>query len=91
MRRYLSVSVFVLCIVISVLGMINVFADNADVIRMASEVACGDQGKECRAQMTRMERTPFSQTFEIVTPKRTVDVRCRRAAIFLGDYACALP
>jgi len=90
-RRYVSAAVFLICIVLSVAGMINVFADNADVIRMANEVACGDQGATCRAQMTRMERTPFSQTFEIVTPKRTVDVRCRRAAIFFGNYTCALP
>jgi hypothetical protein len=90
-RRYISAAVFLVCVVLSVAGMINVFADNADVIRMANEVACGDQGATCRAQMTRMERTPFSQTFEIVTPKRTVDVRCRRGAIFFGGYACALP
>jgi hypothetical protein len=89
-KKYASGVVFVLCVVLSVAGLINVFADNLDVVRMASEVACGDQGKDCRAQMSRMERTPISQSFEMVTPKRTVDVRCTRALLFFGPYSCAL-
>ena len=91
MRRHASVALFVVCIVLSIAGLINVFADNIEVIHMANEVACGDQGKDCNAKMTRMERTPISQTFEIVTPKRTVDVRCRRLLFFFGPYSCALP
>jgi hypothetical protein len=40
--------------------------------------------------MTRMERTPFGQTFEFTTAKRTVDVRCARAFVLLGEYTCRL-
>ena len=91
MRRGVSIGVFALCVAISVAGLVNVMADNADVIRKANAVACGDLGPECKADMTRMERTPISQTFEIVTPKRKVDVRCVRGLYFVGEYSCRLP
>ncbi len=44
----------------------------------------------CHPQKTRMERTPLAQTFDFATAKRTVTVRCARAAILAGDYTCEL-
>jgi hypothetical protein len=82
--------VFVACVFVSVAGFINVAADNHDVIQLAREVACGAEGASCNAQMTRMERTPIAQTFEIATPKRRVDVRCTRQLVLVGSYRCAL-
>jgi hypothetical protein len=35
-----------------------------------------------------MERTPIAQTFEFATGKKQVTVRCARAAVLVGDYAC---
>jgi hypothetical protein len=90
MKRAGQISLFVLCVVFSVAAVVNVLADNADVERMAAAVACGEQGPNCRAQLTRLERTPFGQTFGMVTPKRTVDVICRRALVLVGDYSCRL-
>lgn len=90
MKRLLQLLVGLLCVVLSIGGLRNVLADNVDEIRAASEIACGDQGKECRAQVTRMERNPIAQTFGIVTPKRTVDVRCQRSLWFFGTYSCVL-
>jgi hypothetical protein len=90
MKRAGQVAIFLLCIVFSVASAYNVFSDNSDVERMAAAVACGEQGPSCRAQVTRIERTPFGQTFGMTTPKRTVDVVCRRAAIMVGDYGCKL-
>jgi hypothetical protein len=46
--------------------------------------------QECRAQKTRMERTPLAQTFDFATAKRQITVRCARSAILLGDYSCEL-
>ncbi len=90
MKRAGQISIFVLCVAFSVGAVVNVMMDNADVERAAAAVACGEQGPSCRAQVTRLERTPFGQTFEMVTAKRTVDVVCRRAFVMAGEYACKL-
>jgi hypothetical protein len=90
MKRAGQISLFVLCVAFSVGAVFNVLADNADVERMAAAVACGEQGPSCRAQLTRLERTPVGQTFGMVTPKRTVDVVCRRALLMVGEYSCSL-
>ncbi len=90
MRRASKLLFFLACVAFSVGAAINVFTDNADVERMAARIACGDLGSECKTTTTRMERTPFAQTFELVTSKRKVDVRCTRSLVLFGDYACAL-
>lgn len=90
MKRVVQLSIFALCLVFSISAVYNVFSDNAEVERMASNVACGDQGPSCRPALTRLERTPFGQTFEFATAKRTVSVRCVRSAILFGDYSCKL-
>ncbi|MDI3290420.1 hypothetical protein [Polyangium sp. 15x6] len=90
MKRAGQITIFVLCVLFSVSAAVNVMADNSEVERAAAAVACGEQGPNCRAQVTRLERTPFGQTFEMVTPKRTVDVVCRRAFVMVGEHACKL-
>jgi len=76
----------------SAAGLYNVMADNTEVRKLAEELACeGNVGSSCRAQMTFMERSPIGQTFEFATAKKTVRVKCARAFIFVGDYACKLP
>jgi hypothetical protein len=89
-KRAVQVSIFVLCVLFSVSAVYNVFSDNTEVEAKGRVVACGDQGPSCSATMTRMQRTPFGQTFEFVTPKRTVGVKCTRSAVLFGEYACAL-
>lgn len=90
MKRAGQIIIFLLCVGFSVASAYNVISDNSEVERMAAAVACGEQGPSCRAQVTRIERTPFGQTFGMTTPKRSVDVVCRRAAIMVGDYSCKL-
>jgi hypothetical protein len=65
-------------------------SDNYEVEKLAAEKACGDQGPSCRAQKTMIERNPIAQTFEFNTPKRNVGVRCTRALVFVGEYACVV-
>jgi hypothetical protein len=89
MKRAVQTLIFVLCVVFSVAAVVNVLADNAEVEALAVAAACRDQGPTCHPQKTRMERTPLAQSFELVTPKRTVEVRCARALVLVGDYACA--
>ncbi|KYF66813.1 hypothetical protein [Sorangium cellulosum] len=101
MKRFVQLALFALCVAFSASAAYNVFSDNAAVERTAALVACGEdaaagapEGRRasdgCRAQMTRLERTPFGQTFEFTTAKRTVDVRCERAFVLAGEYRCKL-
>jgi hypothetical protein len=78
-------AVSVLLISLSVLGLMNVYGDNSDVEAMARETACPG----CESSLTRLERTPISQTFHFQTDKAgLVVVECQRAGIFLGSFAC---
>jgi hypothetical protein len=90
MKRAGQILLLVLCVAFSVAAGYNVFADSSEVERAAIAVACGEQGPSCRAQIARHERSPFGQTFGLVTPKHTVDVVCRRAFVMVGEYRCAL-
>jgi hypothetical protein len=89
-KRAGQIFVFVLCLVFTVSAVYNVFSDNAAVERMAGAAACGDQGATCNARITRLTRTPFGQTFEMATPKRTVGVKCVRQLVLVGDYSCTV-
>jgi hypothetical protein len=90
MRRARTLLIWAICISLSLCAAYNVFSDNADVHALADATACGTQGPTCHPQMTRMERSPFAQTWDISTTKRTVTVRCSRAAILVGSYSCNL-
>jgi hypothetical protein len=92
----------ILCLAATATAAYNVYSDNGEVEKAAESVACGD-APACRAQMTRTDRSPFSQTFEFATSKRAtgpialqnvsalnVTVKCTRSAVLVGDYACAL-
>ncbi|MBN1608055.1 MAG: hypothetical protein JW940_15580 [Polyangiaceae bacterium] len=75
----------------TVLGLINVYGDNRDVVKQAEYVACG--AEHCSANMTRMERNPISQSFTFQAQQKgrrssAVDVTCQRTAWLLGDYVC---
>lgn len=83
-RSYLK-SFFILSLVVaSVAGMVNVFSDNADVVAKAKEIGC----PRPVCNLTRMERTPFAQTFEFQSTLGTIGVKCVRSGIFFGDYGC---
>jgi hypothetical protein len=99
-KRFVQLTIFGLCLAFSVATVYNVFSDNAAVERMAGFVACDHSGAAnaagaqvagdaaCRPHITRLERTPFGQSFEFVTSKRTVAVRCERAFVLAGKYIC---
>lgn len=90
MKRAGQVLFFLVCVLFTITAVYNVMSDNAEVLALASASACRGEASTCRAQMTSMERTPFGQTFELATPKRKVEVRCVRALVLVGDYACTL-
>lgn len=97
MRRHLGKLVFALGIGFTAAAMFNVYSDNAEVERDALLRACGDSPPGvCRTQLTRFERTPFSQKFTVQVAKdkttkdtETVQIKCTRSAVFVGPYSCA--
>ena len=94
-KRVLRSTFSVLLLGATVLGLINVYADNTDVKQMAEQTACGND--DCATTMTQMARNPFSQSFTFQTQHgrqrqsaQTVHVSCRRAAWLVGDYSCSI-
>lgn len=77
----------------SVLGLINVYGDNAEVLAQAKRVACG--GAECPTQLTETARSPLAQTFHLVATEdakrhRSVThvIKCQREQLLFGDWVC---
>jgi hypothetical protein len=87
-RTVIRVVILALVIAVTAASVLNVFADNRDVIAAAALVGCGSEG--CASpEPTRIDRTPFGQSFEFVTrAHKTVAVRCTRAALAVGAYTC---
>lgn len=78
---------------ITVLGLINVYGDNTDVTLRAKRVACG--GQDCPTQITRLERNPLAQTFDIAAEPKgarkgsvTTTVKCARTQVLIGEWEC---
>lgn len=89
MRRLLSTLVFALGIGLVVGCLYNVFSDNTNVQSDAGRIFCEGHGATCKAQLVRLERTPFGQTFDFSDGKTTGRVTCRRGFVFVGEYTCA--
>lgn len=78
----------ILLFLATALGLYNVYGAHADVQELAERTACGQTG--C-VRMLRSHRTPMAHQFEFqvsVQPPRAVEVRCARAYVFLGSFAC---
>lgn len=85
----------VLLVSLTVLGLSNVYSDNTDEVKMASEVACGT--KVCETNMVQMQRSVLSQSFVFQTrpsdgkgDSATVSVECTRQYVFAGRYECVV-
>ena len=81
-KSYLRLFLFIACIVVSLAAMINVFADNDEVLAQAKAIACAPK---VACDHARTERSPFAQTFDFRSTPGPVSVRCTRAAIFSGS------
>ncbi len=100
-KRFIRPLISATLIGASVLGLLNVYADNADVVRNAEGVAC-DQKPDCTARLTRVDRSPLAQSFgfalsyEMQGDKKVTGrptdraVKCSRTLVLLGDYTCEL-
>jgi len=64
----------------------NVLGDDAAVRADAEAVACP---RGCtRATSVKIDRSPFAETVEYLTPTGSIVVRCQRAALLVGPYSC---
>ena len=84
-KRFANVTLSVGCVAFGVLAFYNVFAENAEVEPLARAAATCPTGT---CQLTRLDRSPFAQTFEFQRRGETVTARCVRSAILLGPYGC---
>jgi hypothetical protein len=95
MRSFIRPLISVLLVALTVLGLMNVYADNEEELRLAAEVACGP--KLCDTHLVQLQRSVLAQTFTFQTsPKdrktesesQVVTVECKRELIFAGGYVC---
>lgn len=89
-RRLFRPVISVVLLSATALGLINVFSDNAAVVALAKQTACGHS--TCKAQTTKMSRNPIAQDFTFATRLKhagTVRVSCHRAYYLLGAYQCS--
>lgn len=87
MQQAVRPIVSVVLIILSVLGLMNVYSDNSDVEAAARGLAC--ESDPCEANLRQVQRTPLSQQFHFaITGGEIVIVECSRAALFVGDYSC---
>jgi hypothetical protein len=78
----------VLLLVLTVLGLLNVYADNSEVRADAEKLAC----QACELRLISESRSPFTQTFAFQL-NHSADVRrvsCARSLYLVGSYSCSL-
>jgi hypothetical protein len=85
-RSVANGAVSVVCLGLAALSVRNVYGDSAEVEGLARQQGSCPEGV---CQLSRVERTPFSQTFEFRRQGATVTMRCARSAVLLGPYDCA--
>lgn len=74
-------------------GAYNVFADNPGLESVARQEVC--RGKPstnpsaCRSRLSRLRRSPFTQSYVFTTGGTEVEVDCARSFVLVGGYQCA--
>lgn len=86
MKQVLRSAFSLTLIVLSVLGLMNVYSDNSEVVAMAGRVACAS----CQPRLVQAGRSPIAQTLTFQTgPQNLVVIECKRSLYFLGEYSCS--
>lgn len=86
-KRIINGLVLVLCVLVVLASITNVLPDNEAVLAMAGRVACGGKDK-CDLYKTSVLRLPIWQVVTFTNGKQTVEVRCTRSLIAVGEYSC---
>ena len=78
-------TISVLLLVLTALGLHNVYADHTPVLEKAKAVACSN----CKSiSLSQLSKSPIKHTYFLVTGGGTVVVECQRPYIFVGEYEC---
>ena len=90
MSRALRSLAFILALVTAASAYSFFTADDHAIEALARSKACAGGGPKCHAALARVVKTPFFQDRQFRVGNATVEVRCTRTAILLGDYQCAI-
>jgi hypothetical protein len=94
-KQFARPLVTVFLLVLTALGLINVYGDPSEVVALAQKAAC--RGGTCPTRTTRIERTPFAHEYDLAATiqngkqSETVSatIRCARSYVLIGDWNCA--
>lgn len=84
MKRFIRPTLSVLLLLLTALGLHNVYADHSVVQEQAKALACDN----CEAALSQIGKSPISHQYFFSTPAGTVLVECRRPYVFFGGYEC---
>ena len=79
-----------MCVVLGLSSYEYVIADHTAAQEDAEKAACTVKKCEDRHGMTRLDQSPFGQTFEFTWRDGTVRVHCVRKFWVIGDLACVV-
>jgi hypothetical protein len=86
MRGAARIVLIIVAVGLSGAAFVNVFDDDTALRKDAEAVACP---RGCpKATSIAYDRTPFAETVSYEVPEGTIRVKCARAAILFGPYAC---
>jgi hypothetical protein len=89
MSGFVRVLVPVVCIGVTVAGLVNTYGDASVVERLAEQEACGKE--HCSVTTVEMQRNPFSHRYVFQTSverQQTTAVECAREYVLIGNYGC---
>lgn len=84
MKRWFRPLLSALLLILTALGLHNVYADHTLVQEQAKALACD----ACDPSLSQLGKSPVSHQYFFSTPSGTVLVECRRAYVFVGSYDC---
>lgn len=89
MKKFWTLLLFVSCVAFGASSYEYVLSDFS-AERQAEAAACTVQKCEERHGMTKLDKTPFGQTFEFTWRSRTVSVHCMRKVWIFGELGCSV-
>ena len=82
-------------LVITALGLFNVYGDSSEVVALAQRAAC--LGTDCPTRTTRIERTQFGHEYDLAatlpngkkSETVTSTISCKREYVLVGSWTCS--
>lgn len=84
MKSFIRPTISVILLILTVLGLLNVYADNPAVLEKAKASACSD----CSPAVAEVSKTPIKHSYSFRSEGNLIVVECQRPAIFFGEYRC---